>query len=109
MVTKDYDALTEQALLREASILHRTRNQFKQALPIYQRIADETEVPKVRVIALKDISECQAEMLEIDAAIKTLRSIDDSSEQAYVSKRIAELENRRREASEARNAMQQVK
>ncbi len=109
VVTKEYDELTEQALLRQASILHRTRNQYKQALLLYQRIASETEAPKVRVMAVKDIAECQAEMLEIDAAIKTLRSIDDPSEQSYIAKRIAELESRKREAAEARNAMQQGK
>lgn len=109
VVTGDYDEFTEQALLREAAILHRTRNQYKQALPLYQRIASETDSPKVRVMAMKDIADCQAEMLDIEAAIKTLRSIDEPSEQAYIAKRIAELENRKHQAAEARNAMQQEK
>ena len=109
VITGDYDEFTEQALLREASILHRTRNQYKQALPLYQRIASETEIPKVRVMAIKDIAECQAELLDIEAAIKTLRSIDDPTEQSYISKRIVELESRKHQAAEARNAMQQEK
>jgi tetratricopeptide (TPR) repeat protein len=109
VITGDYDEYTEQALLREASILHRTRNQYKQALPLYQRIASETDIQKVRVMAIKDVAECQAEMLDIEAAIKTLRSIDEPSEQAYISKRISELESRKHQAAEARNAMQQEK
>lgn len=104
----DYDAMTEQALLREASIYHLTRNQYKQALQIYQRIAGESSDAKVRLRATYAIADCYGEMLEIENAVKTLRSIEDKSEQAYIAKRIAELEGRKREATQARDAIQKT-
>ena len=96
-----YDDLTEQALQREASILHRSRGQFKQALPVYQRLAQESGDEKVRLRALYGIAECKAESFAIDEAVQTLRSIDDPAEQPYISKRIAELEARKKEAAQA--------
>jgi tetratricopeptide (TPR) repeat protein len=103
----EYDELSEQAYLREASIYHITRSQYKQAIPIYQKLADETSDGKVRIRALYAIADCYAEILEIDQAIKTLRDIKDESEQTYISKRITDFENRKREAAQARSAATQ--
>jgi tetratricopeptide (TPR) repeat protein len=102
-----YDELSEQAYLREASILHITRNQYKQAIPIYQKLADETSDKNLYRRAMYGIADCYAEMLELDQAVKTLREIKDEAEQSYINKRIAELESRKREAAQARNAAQQ--
>ncbi len=102
----DYDAMTEQALLREASIYHMTRNQYKVALLIYQRLAEESNDAKVKLRATYGIADCYAEMFQIENAVKTLRSIEDKTEHAYITKRIAELEGRRREATQAREALQ---
>jgi tetratricopeptide (TPR) repeat protein len=102
-----YDELCEQAYLREASILHITRNQYKQAIPIYQKLAEETSDAKVRIRALYAISDCYAEILELDQAVKTLREIKEDSEQSYINKRIVEIESRKREAAQARNAAAQ--
>jgi predicted negative regulator of RcsB-dependent stress response len=103
----EYDELSEQAYLREASIYHITRSQYKQAIPVYQKLADETSDSKVRIRALYAIADCYAEILEIDQAIKTLHDIKDESEQGYISKRIAEFETRKREAAQARSAATQ--
>jgi tetratricopeptide (TPR) repeat protein len=103
----EYDELSEQAYLREASIYHITRNQYKQAIPLYQKLVEETGDPKVRIRALYAIADCYAEVLELEQAIKTLRDIKDDSEQAYISKRIGEFESRKREAAQVRNAAAQ--
>ena len=100
-----YDDLTEQALQRQASILHRARGLYKQALPVYQRLAEESGDEKVRLRALYGIADCKAESLAIDEAVQTLRSIADPDEQPYINKRIAELEARKKEAAQARNAI----
>jgi tetratricopeptide (TPR) repeat protein len=104
----DYDLMTEQALLREASIYHLTRNQYKEALAIYQRLLSESSDAKVKLRATYGVADCYGEMFEIENAVKTLRSIEDKSEQAYIAKRIAELEGRRREATQAREAIQKA-
>jgi TolA-binding protein len=104
----DYDSMTEQALLRVASIYHLTRSQYKQALPIYQRIVAESGDAKVKLRATYGVADCYAELFEIENAVKTLRSIEERSEQAYISKRIAELEGRKREATQARESMQKA-
>jgi tetratricopeptide (TPR) repeat protein len=103
----EYDELSEQAYLREASIYHITRSQFKQAIPIYQKLADESSDANVQKRAKYGIADCYAEMLELDQAVKTLREIKDESEQSYINKRIAELESRKREAAQARSAAEQ--
>ena len=102
-----YDELSEQAYLREASIYHITRSQYKQAIPVYQKLADETSDAKVRRLARYGIADCYAEILELDQAVKILREIKDESEQAYITKRITEFESRKREAAQARSAAQQ--
>jgi tetratricopeptide (TPR) repeat protein len=103
----EYDELSEQAYLREASIYHITRSQYKQAIPVYQKLADETGDGKVRIRALYAIADCYAEILELDQAIKTLQDIKDEPEQAYINKRIGEFESRKREAAQVRNAAAQ--
>jgi tetratricopeptide (TPR) repeat protein len=103
----EYDELSEQAYLREASIYHITRSQYKEAIPIYQKLADQTSDAKVQTRALYGIADCYAEILELDQAVKVLREIKDESEQAYIAKRISEFESRKREAAQARSAAQQ--
>lgn len=103
----EYDELSEQAYLREASIYHITRSQYKQAIPVYQKLADETSDAKVRIRALYAIADCYAEILELDQAVKVLRDIKDESEQSYIARRITEFESRKREAAQARNAAAQ--
>jgi tetratricopeptide (TPR) repeat protein len=103
----EYDELSEQAYLREASIYHITRNQYKQAIPVYQKLADETSDAKVRTRARYAIADCYAEILELDQAVKVLREIKDESEQAYIVRRITEFESRKREAAQARSAAAQ--
>ncbi|MEW6126651.1 MAG: tetratricopeptide repeat protein [Acidobacteriota bacterium] len=104
----DYDLMTEQALLREASIYHLTRSQPKLALPVYQRLATESADEKVKLRATYGVADCYAELFEIENAVKTLRSIELPAEQAYINKRISELEGRKREASQAREAVQKA-
>ena len=101
-----YDELSEQAYLREASIYHIERTQYQQALPVYQRLASESGDPKVRVRAAYGLADCQAGLYEFDEAIKTLRAIKDEREQPDVARRVAELEQQKREAAQARSGLQ---
>jgi tetratricopeptide (TPR) repeat protein len=102
----DYDELSEQAFLREASIYHIERTQYQQALPVYRKLASESGDPKVRVRAAYGLADCQAGLYEFDDAIKTLRAIKDDREQTDVARRVAELEQQKREAAQARSGLQ---
>ncbi|SRR6266404_1639487 len=101
-----YDDLSEQAYLREASIYHIERTQYRQALAVYQKLATESGDPKVRVRAAYGLADCQAGLYEFDEAIKTLRAIKDDREQTDVARRVAELEQQKREAAQAKSGLQ---
>lgn len=101
-----YDDLTEQAYLREASIYHIERNQYQQALPVYQKLAAMTGNRDVRVRAIYGLADCQAALYQFDEAIKTLRGIKDEPEQTDIARRVAELEQQKREAAQARSGLQ---
>lgn len=101
-----YDELSEQAYLREASVYHIERSQYHQAIPIYQRLASDSSDPKVRVRAAYGLADCYGGLYQFDEAIKTLRSIKEESEQADVARRVAELEQQKREAAQARSGLQ---
>ncbi|HLF82901.1 MAG TPA: tetratricopeptide repeat protein, partial [Blastocatellia bacterium] len=101
-----YDELSEQAYLREASVYHIERGQYQQAIPIYQRLASDSSDPKVRVRAAYGLADCYGGLYQFDEAIKTLRSIKEESEQADVARRVAELEQQKREAAQARSGLQ---
>lgn len=102
-----YDDITEQAYQREASIYHIARGQYAQALPIYQKLAAETTNAETRRRALYGISDCYAGLYRFDEAIKTLHEIKDDSEQGHIKTRVAEFEQQKREAAQARSAIQQ--
>lgn len=91
-----YDELTEQSLLRLASIAHKIRSRGEVALPMYERVASSTSDPAVRRAALKSLSEVYADMFRFDEAVATLERIDDPAEAEYVERRTAELEKQRR-------------
>jgi tetratricopeptide (TPR) repeat protein len=103
-----YDDLSEQAYLREASVFHIERGQYQQALPIYEKLASMTSDSKVRLRAAYAAAECYAGLYQFDDAIKTLRSIKEEREQADVSRRVAELEVQKREATQARGGLPAV-
>jgi len=94
-----YDEICESAYLREASIYQLERKQYQQALPIYQKLRSQTSDSKVRRRALYNISDCYASLDQYDEAVKALREIKDPSEQDYVARRIADLEQQAREAA----------
>jgi tetratricopeptide (TPR) repeat protein len=101
-----YDELSEQAYLREASVYHIERGQYQQALPVYQKLSSLSTDPKLRVRAMYGEAECYAGLYQFEEAIKTLRAIKDESEQGDVSRRIADLEQQKREATQARSGLQ---
>lgn len=101
-----YDELSEQAYLREASIYHIERGQYQQALPVYQKLASTSGDGKVRIRATYGLAECYAGLYQLDEAIKTLRGIKDDAEQADVARRVAELEQEKREAAQARSGLE---
>jgi tetratricopeptide (TPR) repeat protein len=101
-----YDELSEQAYLREASVYHIERSQYLQALPVYDKLTSMSADPKVRLRAAYGTAECYAGLYRFDEAIKTLRAIKEESEQADVSRRVAELELQKREAIQAGGGLQ---
>jgi tetratricopeptide (TPR) repeat protein len=105
----NYDELSEQAHLREASIYHIARGQHQQALPIYKKLADSSGDPEVRLRATYAIADCYAGLYQFEEAIKTLREVKIDGEQSYIARRVAELERQKREAAQARNAVQSEK
>jgi tetratricopeptide (TPR) repeat protein len=96
-----YDDITEQALLRLASISHLIRGQEERAIPAYERVVESTDDPAVRRTALYSLSEVYATLFRYDDAIATLKRIDEPSEADYVARRTAELERQKREHAEA--------
>jgi len=101
-----YDELTEQAFLREASVYHIERSQYQQAIPIYQKLLSESSDGEVRRRAAYGLADCYGGLYQFDEAINTLRLIKEESEQAYVTQRVGELEQQRREAAQARSGLQ---
>jgi len=101
-----YDELSEQAYLREASVYHIERGQYQQALPVYQKLSSLSTDHKLRVRAMYGEAECYAGLYQFEEAIKTLRAIRDESEQTDISRRIADLEQQKREAAQARSGLQ---
>ncbi|HXU09506.1 MAG TPA: tetratricopeptide repeat protein [Blastocatellia bacterium] len=101
-----YDEMSEQAYLREASIYHLERSQYQQAVPIYHKLASESRDGKVRVRAMYGLADCYAGLYQFDEAIKTLRSIKEEPEQTDVARRVAELEQQKREAAQAKSGLQ---
>ena len=101
-----YDEMSEQAYLREASIYHLERSQYQQAVPIYHKLASESSEAKVRLRATYGLADCYAGLYQFDEAIKTLRSIKEEPEQTDVVRRVAELEQQKREAAQAKSGLQ---
>ena len=101
-----FDELSEQAYLREASIYHIERGQYQQALPVYQQLAASSVDPKVRIRAAYGLADCYAGLYQFDEAIKTLRAIKEDAEQTDVTRRVAELEQQKREAAQARSGLE---
>ncbi len=101
-----YDEMSERAYLREASIYHIAREQYQQALPIYQKLASQSADAETRQRAVYGIADCYAGLFRFDEAVETLRQVASASEQNYVAKRIAELEQKRQEAALARSKVQ---
>jgi tetratricopeptide (TPR) repeat protein len=92
-----YDELSEQAYLREAAIYHLARHQYEQALPIYQKIVTSSSDPDVRRRALYAVADCYSELFRFEEAIKALREIKDEKERDYIARRVAELEQHKRD------------
>jgi tetratricopeptide (TPR) repeat protein len=97
----NYDYLSERAYLRQASIYHLAREQYQQALPVYRELALRSPDPEVRRRAIYGMADCYAGLYDFDEAIKTLSQIKDPDQQKYISERIAELEQRKRDIGRA--------
>ncbi len=101
----NFDDLSERAYLREATIYHIGRGQYQQALPIYQKLLAETRDEQMRVRALYGIADCYTGLFKFDEAVRTLGEIKDSNEQETIKRRIAQLEQQKREAAEAQGSL----
>ncbi|HJQ70117.1 MAG TPA: tetratricopeptide repeat protein [Blastocatellia bacterium] len=101
----EFDDLSEQAYLREATI-YNARSQYRQALEVYSRLASETTDPESHRRAVYGMAEAHAGLFQFDEAIKALKQIDDEGEQNYITARIAELEQKKREAAQAQTGVQ---
>jgi tetratricopeptide (TPR) repeat protein len=102
----DYDELSEQAYMREASI-YNARSQYQLSLVAYQKLASQSDNAEVQTRAAYGIADCYAGLYQFDEAIKTLREIVDERERAHVAGRIAELEQQKRDAAQARTGLNQ--
>jgi tetratricopeptide (TPR) repeat protein len=101
----DYDDLSEQAYLREASI-YNSRSQYQLSLVAYQKLASESNDTEVQMRATYGLVDCYAGLYQFDEAIKTLRSIKDEREREHIAQRISDLETQKREASQAKSGLQ---
>jgi tetratricopeptide (TPR) repeat protein len=101
----EYDPLSEQAYMRQASI-YVTRNQYPLALDAYQKLAANSRDVQVRMRAQFGLADCYGGLSQFDEAIKTLRAIKDEREQSHIAQRVAELEQQKREAAQARSGLQ---
>jgi tetratricopeptide (TPR) repeat protein len=101
----DFDDLSEQAYLREATI-YNARSQYKQALDVYQRLSSQATDPESKRRATYGIADAYAGLYQFDEAIKALKQIKDESEQSYIASRIAEMEQKKRETAQAQSGLQ---
>jgi tetratricopeptide (TPR) repeat protein len=102
----DYDDLSEQAYMREASI-YNARNQYQLSLGVYQRLASLSSSAAAQLRATYGLADCYEGLYKFDEAIKTLREIRDEREHDHVMQRIAQLEQRKRDAAQARTGLNQ--
>ena len=102
----DHDELSEQAYMREASI-YNARNQYQLSLVVYQKLAALSNNAEARQRATYGMADCYAGLFKFDEAIKTLREIKDERENEHIAQRIAELEQQKREAAQARTGLNQ--
>ena len=101
----EYDEMSEQAYLREASI-YNSRSQYQLSLVAYQKLASESSDPEVQMRATYGLVDCYAGLYQFDEAIKILRSIKDEREREHIAQRITELETQKREAAQAKSGLQ---
>ena len=94
-----FDEYTEQACTRQASIYHLARGQYAMAAPFYQRLAASSSDAKMRRRALYGLAECYSALFKFDEALNVLREVKDPEEQTYLQKKLAEIEQRKREAT----------
>ena len=100
----DYDELSEQAYMREASI-YNARGQYQLSLGVYQKLATLSNNSEVQLRAAYGLADCYAGLYQFDEAVKTLREITDEREREHVARRIEELERQKRDASQARTGL----
>jgi tetratricopeptide (TPR) repeat protein len=96
-----YDELTEQSLLRLATIRHTIRADGESAIPFYERVATSTADPAVKRTALHGLSQVYADLFRFDEAIEALERIDDPAEADYVAERTEELKRQKAEHGDA--------
>lgn len=101
-----YDELSEQAYMREASI-YNARNQYQLSLGVYQKLSSLSDNAETRLRATYGMADCYEGLYQFDEAIRTLREIKEESESEPVAQRIAQLEQQKHEAAQARGAVQQ--
>lgn len=102
----DYDDLSEQAYMREASI-YNARSQYQLSLGAYQKLASQSSNAEVQLRAAYGLADCYAAIYQFDEAIKTLREITDERESEHVAQRIGELEQQKRDAAQAKTGLSQ--
>lgn len=102
----DYDDLSERAYLREASI-YNARGQYELSLGVYEKLASLSGDAAAQLRATYGMADCYEGLYKFDEAIKTLREIKDDGEREHVMRRIAQLEQQKREAAQARTGLNQ--
>jgi tetratricopeptide (TPR) repeat protein len=97
-VVKDaaYDELAEKAYLRIGGVRF-LRNEFQEAIPPYQMVAQNTQDPNIRRQARDRVADCYENLAEYDRAVKILEQTEpDPQQPGYLQKRIAGIRERQK-------------
>lgn len=98
-VVKDaaYDELCEKAYLQIGGI-HLLRDEFDEAVPIYQIVVQHTQDPPLRRTARIRLADCYERVFEYDQAIQTLSETEpDPASPNYIPQRIASIQEQQRQ------------
>jgi tetratricopeptide (TPR) repeat protein len=92
-----YDNLSEPAFLKIGGI-RLLRDEYDDAIPVFQRVAVYTKDPTVRREARFRVADCYERTLQYDLAIRTLEQTEpDPKSPSYIQKRIAGIRDQRRQ------------
>lgn len=91
-----YDELSERAFLRIGGI-RLLRDEFEEAIPAYQTVADKTADKTIRRVARYGLTDCYERTFQYDQAVRMLEETEpDPSTPEYIKKRIESIREHQR-------------